>query len=229
MNFIIPYGAAALDWTRISIADDGAVACPSPHVRIEPGSNAVLRRNGGQYAFAEAPDLRTMTDASIQAEYLRHHLSGFCDLWNKPAARFLHRYFDFIEARVDAHKAALIEGLAPFGGIYAYRDWMLSAPRPLPRAWIKPAVGDAPYIAIDFAFWLGNRLVAVLMVGSATPTKRDRERKDALSAAGVEIIEVTAQDDLADKLPPDFQTFWRDERLPSSPFKGSSLGDIISR
>ena len=212
MTFIIPYGAQSLDPGRISITPDGAVACPAPHVVIDSvvidsAAGEPLRLNGGQYAFPEPPNLRTMTDATIQAEFLGHHLAGFCDLWNKPAARFLTTYFDFVAAEVENHKSKLIEGLAPFGGIYDYKDWMLPAPRPLPRAWIASTADDGGYIPVDFAFWQGGRMLAILTVGSGTPTKRDRERKDALSAAGVEIVEIAAQDDLADKLPTEFLAF----------------------
>ena len=107
MKFVLPYGAAALDAARVILADDGAVSCPSPHVVIDTVATGMLRLNSGQYAFPEAPDLRTMTDATIQAEYLRHHLSGFCDLWNKPAARFLQSYFEFVAGEVESQKPEL--------------------------------------------------------------------------------------------------------------------------
>ena len=226
---VIPYGVPALDVERLFVRE-GQVDCPAPHVAVDAG--CVLRLNDGQYAFPEPPDLRAMTGAAAQLDCLREHLKRFCDLWARPPKLFLDRYFDFIADRVERNRAALKARLARFGSLFDYRDWALSAPRPLPRAHLP--VGAGVYCPVDMGFWLGDRMLAVLLAGSATPTGWDAERRAALEAAGVEIATLSVRDlgeegvgCLDGSLPPGFDAFWDGEILPSSPFVGTSLGEIV--
>lgn len=226
---ILPYGTAALADGMVRIdrnSTDLKVTCPAPFIVIEGGAPATLRLNGDQYRFGEPPDLRTMTDADVQMEFLVTHLSGFCDLFAKVSRNFLVRYFAHIAAMVEAHRAALEDGLTPFGGIYDYRDWMLSAPRPLPRAHL-PYDDGAKYAAADFGFIVEGRCVAVSLDEGQTPTGSARERHERLAATGAELITVAADTDLAAVLPAPFREFWLGQHLPSSPFKGVTLGDIV--
>lgn len=86
-----------------------------------------------------------------------------------------------------------------FKGLYTAEDWLWSALRPLPRAWID--LPDGP-VMMDFAFWDGTQLFAVQL---APPVLTLRD-------AGIVVIQ-----------PPDypssFGTPWRSDRLPSSPFR----------
>ncbi|NKB58848.1 MAG: hypothetical protein GKS00_21160 [Alphaproteobacteria bacterium] len=230
---IIPYGAPTLDAQRVMVHanDDGSVTveCPTAFVTVGP---EMLRLNGDQYTFPETPDLRAMTDTAAQLDFLRNHLKQFCDLWAKPPKLFLDRYFEFVVAKVDENEVRLRETLEQFGSLYAYRDWSLSAPRPLPRAWLPLASGV--FCPVDFAFWLGDRALAILLVGSGTATKKEMDRRRALEDAGIEIVELSARalshegvDYLARSLPVAFSAFWESEVMPSSPFKGTALGDIV--
>ena len=175
-----------------------------------------------------------MTAAAIQLEFLRDHLKGFCDLWNKPQRLFLDRYFEFIAARVEAQRAPLSAALEKFGGLYDYMDWSLSAPRPLPRALIRAPGREGEFLSVDFAFWLDGRVLAVVLAGSGTPTRNERAKRRALEDCEVEIVEISlralARDGagylIEGPLPRDFTAFWESEAMPSSPFKGSSLGEI---
>ena len=225
---LIPYGVASLTPAQVSV-QDGAVRCPAPYISIDPGKRDVLRLNGDQYDFPEAPDLRAMTDAHAQLDFLHDHLRHHCDLWARPPKLFLEQYFAFIAAQVTANNATLAVKLAPYGSLFAVPDWALSAPRPLPRAQI---MAGETYWPVDFAFWLGDRVLAVILQGAETTTQADRVRLRALSRIEVVVIQ-TAElardgvDVLCRSLPTLFQFFWEGETLPSSPFKGTSLDDIV--
>ena len=225
---LIPYGVAALTPAQVSV-QDGAVRCPAPCISIDPGKRDILRLNGDQYDFPEAPDLRAMTDAHAQLEFLHDHLRHHCDLWARPPKLFLEQYFAFIASQVTANNATLATKLAPSGSLFAVPDWALSAPRPLPRAQI---MAGETYWPVDFAFWLGDRVLAVILQGSETTTQADRVQLRALSGIEVVVIQ-TAElardgvDVLCRSLPVPFQSFWDGETLPSSPFKGTSLDDIV--
>lgn len=225
---LIPYGVASLTPAQVSV-QDGAVRCPAPYISIDPGKRDILLLNGDQYDFPEAPDLRAMTDAHAQLDFLHDHLRHHCDLWARPPKLLLEQYFAFISAQVMANNATLAAKLAPYGSLFAVPDWALSAPRPLPRAQI---MAGETYWPVDFAFWLGDRVLAVILQGAETTTQADRVRLRALSRIEVVVIQ-TAElardgvDVLCRSLPTLFQSFWEGETLPSSPFKGTSLDDIV--
>ncbi len=230
---VIPYGVLSLRAEQV-VQRAEEVECPVPFVAVDPRAGTSLRLNDNQYAIPEAPDLRAMTDATAQLEFLCGHLKHFCDLWDRAPKLFLDRYFEFVAGKVAQNEAYLSNLLEPFGSLFSYRDWALSAPRPLPRAQL--AVAEDWYCAVDFAFWLGDRVAAVLLVGSGTRTKKDRDRCISLEAADMEIVELSV-DALVKEgssylasgvLPREFDSFWEGELMPSSPFKGTSLGDIVS-
>lgn len=224
---VIPFGVPMLRAADVQIRD-GKVTCPAPYVAIDPVRTEVLRLNGDQYAFPEPPDLRAMTNAAAQLAFLCAHLQHYCDLWARPPKLFLDRYFESVAAHVAANAADLAERLKPFGSLFAPEDWALSAPRPLPRAQL---LAEGAYWPVDVAFWLGDHVLAVLLRGSATATARDEARNSALKRTGIEILELAAADlaqtDLCAVLPPAFRAFWAGQPMPSSPFKGTALDDIV--
>lgn len=235
-SLLIPYGVPAFragQVTARALREAAPGSGPAPFVAVDRKSGRMLRLNDGQYAFPEPPDLRNMTEAGAQLDFLRGHLKHFCDLWAKPPLLFLDRYFEFVAARVEAEKRSLAAMLEPFGSLYDYRDWALSAPRPLPRA-LLPTVEGA-YCAADFAFWLGDRPLAILLAGSETPTRQDTDRRQTLVDAGAEVVELSIaalKRDGADYLasgvlPTAYHRFWNSESMPSSPFKGTSLAAIV--
>ena len=235
---IIPFGAAQVDPNRVAITHDSEgevlVQCPTPYVRIQPARQASLRLNDAQYVFPEAPDLRTMSDATVQLNFLRHHLQIYCDLWRKSQKIFLEKYFEFIMAQVEDSETTLTVKLKTFGGLYDYRDWALSAPRPLPRALIHTPEGPGTYTPVEFAFWVAGKITVVLLAGTGTPTQADTIRRTTLERRKVEIIDISVSAlqkngvrYLSHALPDDFTHFWEGEIMPSSPFKGATLGEII--
>ena len=228
--FLIPYGVSSLDARQVDICD-GHIRCPAPYIFIDTERNEILRLNSGQYSFPEAPDLRAMTDAKAQLEFLCEHLYQYCDLWARPPKLFLESYFTFIGEQVAENQAQLAKKLAPYGSLFSVSDWALSAPRPLPRAQIK---AGKTYWPVDFAFWLGDRIVALVLKGSETTTMADLKRISSLKKYGVDMIELNVDElmqagaqCLERNFDVEFVSFWEGETMPSSPFKGTSLDDLI--
>ena len=110
-------------------------------------------------------------------------------------------------AHIASHRDELTHDLRRYDGLYTPEDWLWSALRPLPRAWLP---GDGGMVAVDFAFWDGTQAIAIDLTGGQ-------------SAAGVTTYRITpdmlATDQLLAALPDAFQLFWNDETLPRSPFR----------
>ncbi len=219
----IPYGAARLPAGWLSRSDSGEVACAVPHVIVEAGE--ILRLNGGQYEFATPPPLAELEEPLAQLDFLKRDAQRHCDLWNKRQKKFLDRYFTFVAGQVEDNRDSLVESIAAFGSLYQYGDWMFSAPRPLPRAFL-PADG---MIGVDFAFWTGSGFLAIELVGSETRGPREAARHKRLQDAGITVLEVPALLDaqgFAKLLPASFHKFWQGQALPRGPFGTTALADF---
>lgn len=223
MALIVPYGTA--EWRPDSKA---------PQVAIETDARDPLRLNDGPYDFAELPPAAGTGTVAERMAILRDHLTEFCDLWAKRPRQFVSLYFRFIDGTIAADRAAIDAHLGRFGGLFAAEDYAFSALRPLPRAHLP--IATEKRLRVDFAFWTGERLVAVDIAGDEARGAAWEERRRQIDAAGIEHLEIPAatiaKSDpavLHAVLPPEFATFWRDEPMPSSPFKATALGDIELR
>lgn len=187
-----------------------------------------LRLSDGPYPFAEPPDLIRLATTAARLDFLREHLRSLCGLWAKPPLAFLDAYFGWIGATLAA--APVRVALTEMGhGLFAPEDWSFAALRPLPSAQL-PEAGDT--IRTDFAFWTGERFVAVELPGERRARRRSELAR--LKTMGMTVIELTPAD-LADaralgaRLPTDFATFWRGVALPESPFGTRGLTIAPSR
>jgi hypothetical protein len=231
---LIPYGTA--EWSPDGIAVEGFTArslrlrTAFPCAAINRAAREPLRLNNSRYdrAFAQSASADTTDEAGIVRDYLK----GLCQPWDKLAAGFIDTYFRVLSAIIDEHRDALAERLAPYQGLYDYRDWLFSAPKPLPRAHLHAppldaAGGPADFVRVDFAFWLGDRLVAVQSAGSALTPKRAREQADRLRLAGIQVVPLEARDLAGDKAHEFFTrllgssglAFWNNDVLPAGPFR----------
>jgi hypothetical protein len=142
-------------------------------------------------------------------------LVSLCGDYARPRQRFIESYFGFLAAELDRHRAALATELVRYDGLYAPDDWLWSAPRPLPRAWVPGPEGLLP---AEIAFWDGGQPLAIEL------SARDTPRLIALQAAGVKVLRI-APEALGDPaalgalLPKWFHAFWRGQTLPASPFR----------
>ena len=135
-------------------------------------------------------------------------LEAGCGDYARPLVGFMRAYVDFLEATLAAHRHALAAGLARFDGLYVPRDWLWSAPRPLPRAWLPTPEGPRK---AAIAFWIDGAPLAI----GLDPDGRDSA---ALRAAGIAVLALTPAT-LAALLPPAFHRFWDGPTLPASPFR----------
>jgi hypothetical protein len=220
MALLIHYGTA--DWRE-----------DAPKVEVDPAARDPLRLNNGPYDFGETPPNAGTGTVAERLAILREHITGQCDMWAKRPRQFVALYFRFIEGVIAADRADIEAHIAPFAGLFSGDDFVFSALRPLPRAHLP--VADGQRVRVDFAFWTGERLVAVDIPGDAARGAPWAERAKLLDAAGVRRIELAAADIAKDDpellktaLPPEFAAFWRSETMPSSPFKAAALGDIVT-
>lgn len=221
----IPFGIDAGALARIAPGGGGATAgFPSAVARF----GRVLRMNNAGF---DLPAPAIGEPETSTAERVAAHLTRLAGAWNAPAARFIERYFAFLDRQIEDHRADLADRLAPFDGLFAPEDFIFSAPLPLPRAALfAPADGHggepthADYVAVDFAFWLGDAPSAVFALPSSLTPGAARRRDERLAAAGVTCVSFAASD-LADPefglfrriLGPEACRFWEGETLPAAP------------
>jgi len=200
----IPFG---LDRLPRSIGFD------DPRLQAAPAGAELLRLNTEALPLAAMPAVAADHAARVAAAV--DWLISLCGDYAPLRRRFIGAYFAFLAAQIDAHRAALAAGLARYDGLYAPDDWVWSAPRPLPRAWLAGPDGALP---AEIAFWDGGQPLAIEL------SARDTPRQAALQQAGFAVLRITP-DALADPtalgalLPGPFHTFWRGQTLPASPFR----------
>jgi hypothetical protein len=198
---LVPYGADSWSVQAVGIKrfSGGAVRldAPFPCAAINKITKKPLRLNSE--AFSIAPNFNAPQGAT-PLTLVSDHLKSFCRTWDRLSLRFLDGYFEHIANMLELHRDAITTKLVPFAGLYAVEDWAFSAPKPLPRAHLyAPLNGGAPwntddFVQVEFAFWLGERMVAVLsQPGIHTPAKA-RERLARLDQAGVSAVHFTAED-----------------------------------
>lgn len=215
-KLVIPYGVSALS---------GAVGENPPTVAIGRAQRMPLRLWHGPYPFAEPPDLTRLKGTAERLAFLKEHLKSLCGLWARPPLDFLDAYFRWIESTLEGSKTELE---ARGGGLFQPRDWSFAAFRPLPLAHLPVAADKS--VRTDLAFWTGDRLAAIELVGESTPRRQRREELDALRQAGVAVIEIPvaalANGDPAALLPASYTRFWEGVELPKSPFGPAALAEI---
>ncbi len=142
-------------------------------------------------------------------------LQGQCGDYAPARRRFVAAYLGAVAGEVAAARTVLADGLRHYDGLYAPEDWVWSAPRPLPRAWLPAPEGP---VMAEIAFWDGTRALAIDL------SARDTPRLAALRAAGVEAVRL-GPEELADpvmiaaRLPGLCHAFWDGQTLPVSPFR----------
>jgi len=242
---LIPYGSASwsidqLAVKRISLTGF-ALDSAAPIIAIDRRRREALRLSHNPYPFSEPPDPSRLVTREERLDFLRDHLKSLCGLWNRLPLVFLDAYFRRILGCLEENRAALDAMALPLGGLFDYRDWCFAALRPLPQAQLyAPEAGEtsgfepAALVRVDFAFWTGEKLLAVELVGSATPTRQRREELVRLRRHAVEVVELAGaalqgegEAALAACLPASFSNFWAGVMLPSSPFAPTALDEIL--
>lgn len=237
---LIPFGTARFHPENFELAgfspDGLRLWSASPCVLINRARSAPLRLNSAPLPIA-TPGLREVaSDVDGELRRLQNHLERLCGEWIRPPRRFLQRYFEEVRAAIERHCANLEKRAAPFAGLYEPAHWAFSALLPLPRAHFhlpdpraRASFDAADIVRVDFAFWTGTALVAVVQGGHRTPTPAERRDRARLEAWGIELrpydpdqFAGTAEGGLLKLLGPAFMDFWKSESVPSGPQKASS-------
>jgi len=150
---------------------------------------------------------------------MRSYLHSLCGDYASLRLRFVDAYLESLAAHIDAHRQELSRQLQTYDGLYVPEDWMWSALRPLPRAWLRR---DAGMVMADFAFWDGVQAIAIDLTGNL---KTDagiivRMSPDALAADPPALWQL---------LPEAFHGFWRTQTLPVSPFRRAIPRGVLAR
>ncbi len=156
-----------------------------PRLPGVPASGGVLRLNTEALPAAAMEGAAGVDHAARMAALVRW-LEGLCGEYAPLRRRFVALYCEMVRAAVAARREELAAGLARFDGLYAPEDWVWSAPRPLPRAWLPGAGG---MVFAEVAFRLASGPVAVVL-GDAG---RASGQEAALVAAGVGVRLVGAE------------------------------------
>ncbi|HXF52538.1 MAG TPA: hypothetical protein VNK52_00300 [Hyphomicrobiaceae bacterium] len=197
---------------------------------IDTGTRNVLRLNNSRHVAGGggAP----ASKGAEPFEAIKEQLIGWCGPWNGLSRRFLAHYFAAVEAAIETAREELSRRLVPFEGLFSYRDWRFSAPKPLPRAFLpvpipegaSPGSADA-HIRVEIAFWLGDRLVAVQSEPSPLTPRAAAEQKARLAGAGIACVGFSTADldtdgALLERILGElWPAFWSGETLPAGPFR----------
>ena len=242
-RLLIPYGVSRLMPRFFSVVRtaDGSerVRCSIAHAVVRPAGCPSLRLSDAGALVTRPAAAPNPVDAVGTVSVLRAAFEELCGLWWPVGRRFVALYFELAERLVDEHRHELEAKLAEFGDLYEYRDWIYSAPAPLPRAWIPvneaqaPAAAPESFVACDFAFWTGDAVTAVFVTGTETLTPARLERTRRLRNAGVGIHEIPAAametqgpDALRERMPAAFLRSWERERYPSGPSWTDMAGEL---
>jgi hypothetical protein len=185
------------------------LAVEDPRLPGVPAGGGLLRLNTDPLPPSAMTEAAGDHPARLAA--LRGWLEGSCGDYARPRRRFVAIYLDFVAAELARHRAELEAGLARFDGLYVPEDWLWSAPRPLPRAWLPTP--DGPVFA-EIAFRLQDGPLALVLA--------EPEREAPLRAAGIAVCRIDPDlpaGDVGAVLGPAFVRFWTGERLPRSPFR----------
>ena len=238
---LIPYGTTRWSREGLVIAKLGprlVLSSDFPCAVIDRNNAEPLRLNTSRYEPSLAPDLTL--GGSDQFDFIRDYLKRLCGPWDGLSQRFLNWYFAAVTDQVRRNEAMLTERLGATRGLYRVSDWAFSAPKPLPRAHLfapvlepDAAAGDnADYIEVPFAFWLGDKLMAVRPREAALTPRKAASETARLQAAGIELTAFSAAE-LGDVSSPLFarilapprDAFWQGQALPMGPFRPTGLDD----
>ncbi len=205
----IPFGLARLP---------RSIGLDDPRLPTAVAGSEPLRLNTEPLPPAAMPE--AAPDHAARVAAMQDWLISLCGDYAPLRRHFILHYFAFLAAELRMHEASLAEDLVRYDGLYTPDDWLWSAPRPLPRAWLPSAAfpGPGAMLTAEIAFWDGTEPLAIELSAHETPGQA------ALQAAGVQVLRI-APDTIATLgaigplLPAAFHRFWRGQTLPASPFR----------
>ena len=241
---LIPYGIAEWSPDGISLESFSTrtlrLRAAFPCAAVNRATGEPLRFNNSRYDRGFASNT-VQAGASDDAALVKEYLKGLCRPWDNLSTQFLDAYFLFVSDLIEEQRASLSGRLERYAGLYDYKDWLFSAPIPLPRAHLHaPRDGSAAgvvdaaadFARVDFAFWLGDRLVAAQSPQGFLTPKKAKEQTERLRLSAIEVIPFGPADlaggkarDLFARILGPSLAFWEGEPLPSGPFRPALLED----
>lgn len=187
-------------------------AAGDPRLPGVPAGGGLLRLDTEPLA-PPAQARTTGADHAARLAALGLWLDSLAGDYARPRRQFLGTYLALLAATIERNREELAAGLARFEGLYAPEDWLWSAPRPLPRAWLPAALvpGASGPVFAEIAFRLETGPL-VLALGAAAP----QAGPAALWIPPTALADPAA---LGAILPSAFGRFWTGARLPRTPFR----------
>lgn len=236
-GLIIPYGTQTLRRETLLAVESGqtdGLDLPGAPVAVVDTGAGPLRLSSLVHPFTLPPLAQDLAQALKQVAFLEAHISGLCDLWNKPQRSFVAKYFADVRASVSAHADELAARAGDLRGLVQPLHWCFAAHMILPRAHL-PVVTDgaASFAMADFALWTGRRLVACFLATGATPIGARKRAIESIAAAGSEVrhVPVAQFDDptwsLLETIGSETRDFLEGVERADSPFRGRELENPV--
>lgn len=238
-QLLIPFGGPkwTIDQIRVvGVSTTGTyIQSSTPLAYIDRSKAQALRLSDFESVIPGS--WKTENDSLSALKIIQAYLRDKCELATEYEKRFLNLYFEYCLESVKIPSylqspSLKKENLSP---PYNSIDWVFEALMPLPQAHLyqhNPFQDNFEFIPdrmmkVDFAFWTGNRLVAIEIDGSSHSGSEDHIKKDRLlQRAGVDVIHILNNEiDAYGKkvisrlLPSVIQKFWKSsEKHPYNPF-----------
>jgi hypothetical protein len=179
-----------------------------------------------------------ITDFAAAAALMRDYLRDKCELATEHEREFIHIYFQYCMDEIKPPSWVSRREPKDRAAPYDDSDWIFDALLPLPQAHLymaNPLEDHFSFVPsqmkkVDFAFWTGERLVAVEIDGGSHIGSEAHVIKDRLlQRAGVQVIhilnsEITKYGTTVIKrlLPDEITSFWKfaEAKWRENPFGG---------
>ncbi len=194
-HLIIPFGCPKWDINKIKLVGVSTKATylesSIPCVYINKRDEKATRMTSFTSVFpVPSGGFPNIKNASKSLKYIRDYIKKTCKLDTPSENNFLEIYFDYCQSQEPSY-------LMPDSYIPTYyTDCWFDALLPLPQAHIyvgntleKKLIPDKMY-KVDFAFWTGNKIIAVEIDGDGKPASDIIPRDRMLEEAGIQVIHI---------------------------------------
>jgi hypothetical protein len=203
-HLIIPFGCPKWDISKINIisVSTGAtyLSSETPCVYINKTNQCPVILQDFTNVFPSSEKFPEIYDSFESLEYIKNYLLKNCQIQTEYEIKFLEIYFnyfrDFVKEKIAHYKRYSI---SPFPNCKEDIDWIFNILFPLPQAhlYVENPLDNNNYnyipqrmVKMDFAFWTGQKIVAVEIDGASKPSASQVPRDRMLQRAGVELIHI---------------------------------------
>lgn len=199
-QLIIPFGCPKWEISKIRLAGVSTkstyLVSDTPCAYIDLSLKSALRLKHIRYAFPE--ELPIIKDGSEAIKFIGEYMKEKCQLDTESEKRFLDMYFylcvDLMYGRIVGARDSgselefnyIFDALLPLPQAHFYLD------NPLDIEFFSPSAAvPKKMFKVDFAFWTGERFVAVEIDGSSHIGSEAHIHKDRiLRRAGIDVVHI---------------------------------------